>query len=219
MRVCGSASRIRIRVFHFDAEPDIRLFTSVADPGCLSRIPDPDFYPSRIPDLGSKNSNKRDGWEKNLCHTIFCSHKFPKLQIILFLKCRKNFLGQFSKNYRTFYPKNCQEALKNMGLESGIRDPEKTYPGSRIQGSKRHRIPDPDPQHCFSLWRESGSGFPISAALLSVLRCMVQYPLPCTLFVKSNKSNARQKAIYSHFPGNCWACPFQRSVNASYSRG
>jgi len=26
---------------------------------------------------------------------------------------------------------------------SGIRDPEKTYSGSRIQGSKRHRIPDP----------------------------------------------------------------------------
>ncbi len=33
-----------------------------------------------------------------------------------------------------------------MGLGSGIR--EKTYSGSRIQGSKRHRIPDPDPQHC-----------------------------------------------------------------------
>jgi hypothetical protein len=29
----------------------------------------------------------------------------------------------------------------------GIRDPEKTYSGSRIQGSKRHRILDPDPQH------------------------------------------------------------------------
>jgi hypothetical protein len=29
---------------------------SVADPGCLSRIPDPDFYPFRIPvsDLGSR---------------------------------------------------------------------------------------------------------------------------------------------------------------------
>ncbi len=44
------------------------LFFSVADPGCLSRIPDPDFYPSRIPDPGSripdpgsKNSNKREG--------------------------------------------------------------------------------------------------------------------------------------------------------------
>ncbi len=32
---------------------------------------------------------------------------------------------------------------------SEIRDPEKTYSGSRIrvQWSKRHRIPDPDPQH------------------------------------------------------------------------
>jgi hypothetical protein len=29
-----------------------------------------------------------------------------------------------------------------MGLGSGIR--KKTYPGSRV---KRHRIPDPDPQH------------------------------------------------------------------------
>ena len=26
---------------------------------------------------------------------------------------------------------------------SEIRDPEKTYSGSRIEGSKRHRIPDP----------------------------------------------------------------------------
>ncbi len=29
---------------------------------------------------------------------------------------------------------------------SEIRDPEKNL--FRIQGSKRHRIPDPDPQHC-----------------------------------------------------------------------
>jgi hypothetical protein len=34
-----------------------------------------------------------------------------------------------------------------MGLGPEIRDPEKTYSGSRIQGSKRHRIPDPDPHH------------------------------------------------------------------------
>jgi hypothetical protein len=25
------------------------IIISVADPGCLSRIPDPDFYPSRMP--------------------------------------------------------------------------------------------------------------------------------------------------------------------------
>ncbi len=30
---------------------------------------------------------------------------------------------------------------------SEIQDPEKTYFGSRIQGSNRHQIPDPDPQH------------------------------------------------------------------------
>jgi hypothetical protein len=30
------------------------LGVSVADPGCLSRIPDPDFYPTRIPDSGSR---------------------------------------------------------------------------------------------------------------------------------------------------------------------
>jgi hypothetical protein len=29
-----------------------------------------------------------------------------------------------------------------MGLGSGIQDPEKTYSGSLIQGSKRHRIPE-----------------------------------------------------------------------------
>jgi hypothetical protein len=34
---------------------------------------------------------------------------------------------------------------------SEIQDPEKTYSGSRIQGLKRHRIPDPDPQHCLEV--------------------------------------------------------------------
>jgi hypothetical protein len=35
-------------------------------------------------------------------------------------------------------------------------------PGSRIQGSKRHRIPDPDPQHCPSC-------YPLSLAQTSTL--------------------------------------------------
>jgi hypothetical protein len=41
---------------------------SVADPGCLSRIPDPDFYPSRIPD--PKTATKERG-EKNLMSYVF----------------------------------------------------------------------------------------------------------------------------------------------------
>jgi hypothetical protein len=42
--------------------------TSVANPGCLSRIPDPDFYPFRIPD--SKTATKEKG-EKNLLSNLF----------------------------------------------------------------------------------------------------------------------------------------------------
>jgi hypothetical protein len=38
-----------------------------------------------------------------------------------------------------------------MGLGSEIRDQEKAYSGSWIQGSKEHRIPDPDPQHCLQV--------------------------------------------------------------------
>ncbi len=50
-------------------------FISVADPGCLSRIL---ILP--IPDPGSKNSNKREGWKKICCQTFFCSHKFHKVE-------------------------------------------------------------------------------------------------------------------------------------------
>ncbi len=54
--------------------------TSVADPECLYRIPDSDFYPSRISDPGSKNSSKREGWKKISCHTfIFVATNLKKL--------------------------------------------------------------------------------------------------------------------------------------------
>jgi hypothetical protein len=49
---------------------------SVADPGCLSRIPDPDFYPSRIPD--PKTATKERG-EKKFFVNFLCSHKFHKI--------------------------------------------------------------------------------------------------------------------------------------------
>jgi hypothetical protein len=61
MKICG-ISRVQIE----------RPNYSVADPGCLPRIPDPDFYPSRIPDLGpriQKQQQKR-GVKK------ICSHTF-----------------------------------------------------------------------------------------------------------------------------------------------
>ncbi len=57
------------------------LSCSVADPGCLSRILI--FTPSRIWDLGSKNSNERQGWKIMCCFTFFWSHKFHKIELFL----------------------------------------------------------------------------------------------------------------------------------------
>ncbi len=47
-----------------------------------------------------------------------------------------------------FCPKSFYLAHGSMGLGSGIRDPGSGKNLFRIQGSKRHRIPDQHPQHC-----------------------------------------------------------------------
>jgi hypothetical protein len=107
--------------------------TSVADPGCLYRIPDPDFYPSRIPD--PKTATKERGEKKFDVKPFYVATKFNKIVNYFSFEVQRKKLGQFSKNYRTFYQKNCQKALQNMVLGSGIRDP-----GS---GKNRFRIPDP----------------------------------------------------------------------------
>ncbi len=41
-------------------------------------IPDHDFCPSRIPNLGYKNSNKKEGRNIFLLSYLFCSHKYHK---------------------------------------------------------------------------------------------------------------------------------------------
>jgi hypothetical protein len=53
-------------------------------------IPDPDFYPFRIPDLGSriqKQQQKRKGEKKLVVKPFFVAKNFTKLIIILFFKC------------------------------------------------------------------------------------------------------------------------------------
>ncbi len=136
------------------------LSRSVADPGCLSRIPDvypgsrmfiPDpgswFLPipdprSRISDPGSKNSNKRQGWKNFFCQTIFCSHKFHKTHYyFIFDMLKKKIWPNFPRIIKVF----TQKIVTKPSI-IWVWDP-----GSRIQGSKRHRsrIPDLDPQHCF----------------------------------------------------------------------
>jgi hypothetical protein len=72
---------------------------SVVDPGCLSRIPDPDFYPFWIPDSGSrisdpeyripdpKTATKERGEKKFVVKPFFVATNFTKLRIALFFKC------------------------------------------------------------------------------------------------------------------------------------
>ncbi len=65
--------------------------SSVADPGCLSRIPDPGFFPSRIPDPGSRIPDpKKHGEVKNFfiisVFLPFCSFP-PLLKQILTHNC------------------------------------------------------------------------------------------------------------------------------------
>ncbi len=110
-------------------------------------IPDPapDFYPSRIPDLGSrfsepgspisdpgsKNSNKREGWKKISCHFFFCNHKFHKIEnYLIFEIFKKKFWGNFQRIIELFTQK-----IVSMLSKIWVWDP-----GS---GKNLFRIPDP----------------------------------------------------------------------------
>ncbi len=119
-------------------------------------IPDPGSWFLPIPDPGSKNSNKRQGWKIFFVKPFFVATNFTKMNIILFLMCGRKKFGPIFQELLKFLPKKLSPSPQKYGFGirdpgSEIRDPEITYSGSRIQGSKRHRIPDP--QH----W-VSGSG-------------------------------------------------------------
>ncbi len=56
----------------------------ISDPG--SRISNPGSW---IPYPGTKNSNKREGQKNQLSH-VFCSHKYPKIEIYFDFELTKN---------------------------------------------------------------------------------------------------------------------------------
>jgi hypothetical protein len=83
----------------------ISVINSVADPGCLSRILIFTHPGSRIldPKTGTKESV-----EKHLLSYLFLQPQISQnCELFYFLSAEEKNLGQFSKNYRTFYPKNC----------------------------------------------------------------------------------------------------------------
>ncbi len=101
-------------------------------------IPDPDLCPSRISDPGSKNGNKRE-WKKFVV-PFFCSHKYHKIwNYFIHEEVKKKIRANLQRILELCTQKLSSSSQKyKLGYE--IRDPEKTYSGSRIQGSKRRRI-------------------------------------------------------------------------------
>jgi hypothetical protein len=57
--------------------------SSVADPKCLSRIPDPDFFSIPVP---RSNTNKKEGGEKFFCTTFLVAINLIKLKMVFYLK-------------------------------------------------------------------------------------------------------------------------------------
>jgi hypothetical protein len=57
---------------------------------------------------------------------------------------KKKFLANFQRIIELFTQNIVTKLSKICVWDPGS---DKTYSGSRIQGSKRHRIPDPDTQH------------------------------------------------------------------------
>jgi hypothetical protein len=106
---------------------------SVADPGCLFRIPDPNFFPSRIQTQQQKREVK-----KNVCHTFFCSHKFHKIEnYFSFEVLKKKIWANFQRIIELFTQKIVTKLSKIWLWD----------PGSRGQKGTGSWIPDPDPQH------------------------------------------------------------------------
>jgi hypothetical protein len=76
------------------------MYRSVAAPGCLSRIPDPDFYPSRIPDLRSwiQKQQEKTLVKKNLfSYLIFGVINLRKLNYFIFEMLKKKIWANFQR--------------------------------------------------------------------------------------------------------------------------
>ncbi len=114
-----------------------RVLTIVADPGCLSRIPDPEFYPSRIPDPWSgipdpKTATKESGEKIFFCHTFLCSHKFHKIvNYFSFEVLKKKIWANFKRIVELFTQKIVTKLLKIWVWDPGVK--KAPDPGSRIR--------------------------------------------------------------------------------------
>jgi hypothetical protein len=109
-------------------------------------IPDPDFYPFRIPDLGSRIQKQQQnrGVKKIVVKPCFGATNSQNCKLFYFSNAENKIWASFQRIIDLITQKFVTKLLKIWGWDprSGIR--KKIYSGSRIrEGSKRHRIPDP----------------------------------------------------------------------------
>ncbi len=134
--------RLRMQPSANKWEIHLRFFfsfsTSVADPGCLSRIPDPDFYPSQI---RSKNSNERQGWKKNLC-LFLGAINFTKFNYFIFKMLQKKIWANLQRIIELFTQKIVTKLSKSWVWDPGseirknlFRIPGPIGTGSRIRNT------------------------------------------------------------------------------------
>ncbi len=112
-----------------------------------SRIPDPDFYPSRIPDPGSRISDPRSRIQKQQqkrevkkisCLTFLCSHKFHKIvNYFSFEVLKKKIWANFQRIIELFTKKVVNKLLKIWSWDPGSEIRDSGY------GKNLFRIPDP----------------------------------------------------------------------------
>jgi hypothetical protein len=96
-------------------------------------IPDPDFLPITDPGSRIQKPQQKRGEKKICCRTLFCSHKFHKIENYFISEMLKKKFGPVFKESNNFLPKNLSLSSKKYGFGD---------PGS---GIKIFRIPDPGP--------------------------------------------------------------------------
>ncbi len=120
---------------------------SVADPECLSPIPDPDFF--TYPGSRIQKPQPKRGVKKNLLSNHFLLQITQNWKLFYFWTVENKIWANFQRIIWLFIQKIVTK-LSQYGF--GIRDSGKTYPGSQTRGQKGTGSRIQDPQHCLNYY-------------------------------------------------------------------
>ncbi len=125
------------------SEKNAYFVTRIADPGCLSWIPGPNFYPSRI--LNPKTATKENA-KKKFCPTFFVAINITKLKVIFIFELLKKKIWANLQRIVELFTQKTDKALKNMVRDPGFR--KKPIPDSQIICFPRDNLMSSAPIAC-----------------------------------------------------------------------